>query len=175
MPGEYQKELFEKFGGKKGKIKRITDRITRRQRKPYLYVSLENAVFAAIIAVMCVIVAFAMGVERGKRVVVPPLTRQKEFTPFVPPIKEKEIKAAERKEPAAIYAIQLISFKEKRPAEKEKRKLLDKNIKAFIVPSGGWFQVCVGGYDDINEARKVLEGFSKEYEGCFIRKKEKGV
>ncbi|MGB2705663.1 MAG: SPOR domain-containing protein [Candidatus Omnitrophota bacterium] len=168
MAEEYQKELFEEFGEQKSKLKRIAERITQRQRKFYLRVSLENVVFAAIIAVMCVIVAFAMGVERGKRVA-PPLAPQKKVTP---PAKEPEIKAVKQRT-TRTYAIQLISYRKKRLAEKEKRKLLDKNIEAFIVPSGEWFQVCAGGYGDIKDAKAGLKQFSKDYKGCFIRKKEK--
>ena len=167
MADEYQKELFEEFGKEKGKLKRIAEKIGGRRHRLYLQISPENAVFAAIVVLMCVIVAFALGVERGKRLTPQSRARRVE-------------KSAPRKKPtpappvkAGIYAIQLISDKKEQRAEKEKRDLSGKNIEAFIVPSGEWFQVCAGSYADIESARKALEKFSKEYKGCFIRKKEK--
>ena len=181
MADEYQKELFEEFGKEKGKFKRIAEKIGQRQHRFYLHISPENAVFAAIIAVMCVIVSFAMGVERGKRLA--PLAVAARRIEEAPPAKEPEakkkaetkkepeIKAPSRGTPAGIYAIQLISYKKKRLAEREQRKLSGKNIEAFIVPSGEWFQVCAGGYADMREAGRALEKFSKDYKGCFIRKK----
>lgn len=180
MGDEYQRELFEEFGEKKGKFKRIADRITERQQKFYLRISLENIVFAVIIAVMCIIIAFAMGVERGKRALsgaaqqIP--EQQKEVT-LAPAAEETGvtavgIMAAEPEKAAGTYTIQLISYKKKSLAEKEKRKLSDENIEAFVIRSGEWFQVCAGGYGDIKDAKAALRIFSKEYKGCFIRKRE---
>jgi len=173
---EYQKELFEEFGKEKGKLKRIAEKIGERRHRLYLQISPENAVFAAIVVLMCVIVAFALGVERGKRLT--PQSRARRVEKSAPKKKPEAKKEPEVKTPAppvkaGIYAIQLISYKKKQLAEKEKRDLSGKNIEAFIVPSGEWFQVCAGSYADIESARKALEKFSKDYKGCFIRKKEK--
>ncbi len=170
MADEYQKELFEEFEKEKGKLKRIAEKIGQAQHRFYLHISPENVVFAAIIAVMCIIIAFAMGVERGKRLT--PLTTAHRIE-AAPPAEEPAPKAPVFEAPAGIYAIQLISYKEKRLAEIEKRKLSGKKIEAFIVPSGEWFQVCAGSYADIESARAALEEFSKDYKGCFIRKKDK--
>ncbi len=172
MADEYQKELFEEFGKEKGKLKRMTEKIVRRQNRLYLRISPENAVFAAIIIIMCIIVSFALGVERGKSlapsVIIAPEKK-------IEPKREPEIKPPSIEVPEGIYTIQLISYKKKAPAEKEKRKLTKKGIEAFIIASGEWFQVCAGSYTDTKKAGKALDEFSKKYKGCFIRKKGKGV
>jgi cell division protein FtsN len=74
-----------------------------------------------------------------------------------------------REKPAGKYAIQLISYKKEGPALKEKDGLSGKKIGAFIVKSEGWYQVCAGSYNDIDEAKKALGEFKKKYEGCFIK------
>jgi len=183
MANEYQKELFEEFGKQKGKLKRITEKIGHSQHKFYLHISPENAVLGAIIAVMCIILAFATGVERGKKLAPPAgaarrsekVAPAKKSAPAKTPAvkKEPEAKVPAAKTPAGIYAIQIISYKQKQPAEKKKRELTDKNIDAFIIRSGEWFQVCAGSYADIGDAKAALEGFAKDYKGCFIRRKER--
>lgn len=67
MSGEYQEELFDEFKKEKGRFKKIADKIIRKQPKFYIHLPMENIVFAAIIGIMCMVVAFALGVERGKR------------------------------------------------------------------------------------------------------------
>lgn len=183
MPDEYQRELFEEFKKEKGRFKKIADKITQRQPKFYIHLSLENIVFAAIIGIMCIVTAFALGVERGKRLPSATKARQQEATVDreeeavalrKEPVGPKKEKAASKKElpdTESTFVIQLISYRQKRLAEGEKKRLLDKKIDAFIIPSGKWYQVCAGGYSDIKEVRKALEGFKKDYKGCFIRKK----
>jgi len=176
MPDEYQEELFEEFKKEKGKFKKIADKITQRQPKLYIHLSLENIVFAAIIGIMCMVVAFALGVERGKQLAPPAAAARKEAVvarkEAVLPEDEKPAMKKEPSDTGGAFVIQLISYAKKRPAEIEKKKLLDKGIDAFIIPSGKWYQVCAGGYRNTEEARKTLEGFKKDYKGCFIRKKE---
>ncbi|MEE9499992.1 MAG: SPOR domain-containing protein [Candidatus Omnitrophota bacterium] len=173
MPAEYQEELFEEFKKEKGKFRKIADKITQRQPKRYIHVSLENIVFAAIIGIMCIVVAFALGVERGKRFTVAAGMARKKAPVFEKetPVSEPEAVTRDRdaSDKETAFVIQLISYKQKRRAESEKKRLLDKKIDAFIMPSGRWHQVCAGGYSDISEARKALEGFKKDYKGSFIR------
>ncbi|UCD55238.1 MAG: SPOR domain-containing protein [Candidatus Omnitrophota bacterium] len=185
MPAEYQKELFEEFKKEKGKLRKIADKITRRQPKLYIHISLENIVFAAIIGIMCIIVAFALGVEHGEKQLLFEV-RPRTILSEVEPVKAEEALVLEKESAVSekealihdtdasgeknAFAIQLISYTQSGPAEKEKKRLLDKKIYAFIIPSGKWYQVCAGGYSDINEARKALEEFKEDYKGCFIRK-----
>jgi len=188
MSREYQDEFFGEFKEEKGKIKKITDKITQGHKKLYLNLPAENIVFAVIIIIMAVVIAFALGVERGKRLAkakVDSRTAYEEasaredkvrMTPVeiaAEEIKESKeekatlLKAQEKSKP---YTIQLISYKKEQRAVYEKDRLLKSNVTAFIVPSGDWYQVCAGGYENIKEAKRALENFTKKYKGCFIRK-----
>jgi hypothetical protein len=177
MGTEYQKEFFNEFKKEKGKFKKIADKITRRQPKFYVHLSLENIVFTAIIGIMCIVTAFAIGVERGKRLVPAAAdsayrgepAREEAAAAKDGPAVTGEKEVLTNKEGALI--IQLISYKKKELALKEKKRLLNKKINAFIIPSGKWYRVCAGGYVDMKAARSALEVFKKDYKGCFIRKK----
>ena len=175
MPGEHQKELFQEFKKEKGGFERIADKIIHKRKSHYLHAPLENVVFAGIVILMCVVVAFALGVERGKR-----LTEPAPEAENVPP--RAEVAAAPQIELSPIeitgavaedaYAIQLISYKKRELAEAERDALLDKKIDAFLTESGKWFQVSAGSYATMKEAEKALKEFEKEYRGCFIKNRK---
>ena len=199
MTGEYQRELFGEFKEEKGKFEKIADKIARRKQRLGIHVPLENIVFAGIIFILCVVVAFALGIERGKRYTkglkLEPLAAREEETVIVseekknaPRIELATIEIAQIRredEPAAKpvknetaaepkdlpYTIQLIAYKKKPLAERERDRLLDKKIGAFIIPSGKWYQICAGAYGNMQDAKRALAGFSEKYKGCFIRRR----
>ncbi|NQU95847.1 MAG: SPOR domain-containing protein [Candidatus Omnitrophica bacterium] len=184
MSNEYQKELFDEFKQGKGKFEKIVDKINVKRKKLYIHAPLENAVFTVIIVVMCIIVAFALGVERGKRFT--SLETREESAVFKEAVTTPQIKLSpieigkpEAKEPVTapkaasapgLYTIQLISYKQESIAEAEKNKLLNKNVNAYIIRSGNWYQVCAGGYGTMEKAKAALLELEKEYKGSFIRK-----
>ena len=187
MSNEYQKELFEEYKQEKSKFEKIVDKINVKRKKLYLHAPLENAVFAVIITIMCVIVAFALGVERGKRLIVKSVDEEIEVSTPVQSVPQIELGPIEvgkpkEEEPAKApnatdvtnaakrYTIQVISYKQKNLAEAEKNKLLNKNVNAYIIPSGSWYQVCAGGYDTVEKAKEALIKIEKDYKGSFIRK-----
>ena len=184
MASESQKEFFEEFQKEKGKIEKIANNITKRQPKLFINLPLENIVLAAIVVIMFLIVSFALGVERGKKiktisaskkVVVEEILEKKAIPVETKPevVKPAQVKTAEIKQaqPVKPYAVQLISYKQKDRAEKEKNTLLKKGIDAFVIESGKWHQVCAGGYATFDEAQKKKQILMKDYMGCFIRKK----
>jgi len=191
MPTEHQNELFKEFERKKGGFEKIVDRIGEKRKKLYLNLPLENVVFAAIIVTMCIVTAFALGVERGKReagarenissreksLPASENTDSIELGPIeVGKTGNKDDAAGEVAEPSKSpdterYVIQLISYKEIRRAMREKKYLARSNVVASIVKSGNWYQVCAGGYKNIKEAKTALDEFKKKYKGCFIRNK----
>ena len=187
MTREPQKEFFEEFKEEKGKIKKIAEKVAWGRKRHSVNVPAENIVFLVIILMMSVVIAFALGVERGKRLisVVPEaqIVEYKEESKEPDPVAgrvsletkpEAEPGAAEKtimKENEPPYTIQLIAYKQKAAAEKEKNKLLNKQREAFIIPSGDWYQVCAGNYASVKDAESRLKEFSKDYKGCFVRKK----
>ncbi|MFH1380994.1 MAG: SPOR domain-containing protein [Candidatus Omnitrophota bacterium] len=180
MNEEHQKEFFKDFDQKNGKIKKISDKITERRKKMYINLGLENIIFAIILVIMCVIAAFALGTEHGKRISSKPMPQKifvKNDEPIPAFIENDGLMEKDETEPdrnkkeleSARYVIQLISYTDMASAVKEQNKLLNKNIHAVIIPSGKWYQIRVGGYNNIKDAKKALEEFSKDYNGCFIR------
>ena len=67
MSTERQNELFGEFVRKKGGFEKIAEKMTEKRKSLYATVPVENVVFAIIVAIMVIITAFALGVERGKR------------------------------------------------------------------------------------------------------------
>ena len=177
MSGEYQKEFFNEFQREKGKIEKIAHKITKRQTRLYVHIPLENIVFTAIIVILFVIVSFALGVERGRKLTVKHVASVKTESTFIEEKllpEKKELPAEEKPVVNKVldkrYTVQLVSFKEEKIAEKEKAKLLKMGIDAFIVRSGSWYQLCAGGYSNMKEAEKAKKQFTKDYKGCFIKK-----
>ena len=181
MPDQYQRELFGEFKKEKGNIRRIADKMTRGQHKLSINAPLENIVLAAIVVMMCIIAAFALGVERGKRfapktakpaVKTEAAERQPESAKPKPVGEAKPVPAEKREaEKNLSYTIQLVAYGRMGLAEGEKQKLLSKNVCAFIIHSGNLYHVCAGNYASVAEAKKDLEKFGKRYKGCFVRKR----
>ena len=67
------------------------------------------------------------------------------------------------------YTVQLISYKQKHLALREKSRLAAKKMDAFLIKDGDWYQVCTGNYEDMKQAKIALEGLKGAYSGCFIR------
>ncbi len=185
MTEQRQSELFEEFKKEKGKFEQFASKITGKQQKLYVSQPLENVIFASIIVMLSIVVSFALGVERGKNI-----NREGREVVEAPPeetitLAAIEVTGPEAKPPQtrapvpeknnvkARYTIQLVSYKSPDQAEKEKNKLLNKNIDAFIMPSGNWYQICAGGYKDMDEAKSALKKFKLDYKDSFIREGEK--
>ncbi|MBN1354040.1 MAG: SPOR domain-containing protein [Candidatus Omnitrophica bacterium] len=199
MPTDHQEEFFEEFTKEKGKLEKIADKIAQR-RKPYAYLPFENIIFAVIVVIMCAIVSFALGVERGKRLATASYAKSKsspkvevgaakiqlgtieighESDAAVPaqasvsepaPKEEKTDVSVGREPKEAMYAIQLISYRKRDIAEREERRLANNGIKTFILTSGKWHQLCAGNYKNMEEAKAAMQKFKTEFKDCFIRK-----
>lgn len=205
MSTERQNELFGEFVREKGGFEKIAEKMTEKRKSLYATVPVENIVFAVIIAIMVIVTAFALGVERGKR-----LARTE--TQEAPKISKNEIKLSEiqvapveasrpiaraesnlsgdmnsseksyapakhvpaAKPDKARYTIQLISYKQKHLALREKSRLATEKMDAFLIKAGDWYQVCTGNYSDMKQAKIALEGFKGAYGGCFIRNSAEG-
>ncbi len=69
------------------------------------------------------------------------------------------------------YTIQLTTSKKKDLAEKEVDAIQKKGFFSFIIPSGEYFQVCVGQYATKDEAKKDLKVFGSKYKDCYLRRR----
>lgn len=69
------------------------------------------------------------------------------------------------------YTIQLVTHKKKEFAEQEVASLRHAGRYSYIIPSGDYFQVCVGQYLNKEAAKKDLKFFSSKYKDCFLRRR----
>lgn len=69
------------------------------------------------------------------------------------------------------YTIQLVTYIKKDLAQKEITILKNEGYNVFVVPSGDFFQVCVGLYGTKENALKDWNKLRKRYKDCYIRKR----
>jgi len=127
------------------------------------------------------IIAFSLGVEKGKR-----LRFSENVKPVIPqdtvaaPVKE-EVKAA----PLPIsqvsiaqtsliekqnYIIQIASYKTRVSAQKEANNLKKRGFTPLLFTNGEYIAVCVGSFINKEAAQSALLKLKKYYKGCYIRR-----
>lgn len=74
-------------------------------------------------------------------------------------------------DPNKPYTIQLVTYKKKEIAENETALLRRQGFFSAIIPSGEYYQVCVGQYADKAEAARDLKTFSARYRDCYLRRR----
>jgi cell division septation protein DedD len=86
----------------------------------------------------------------------------------IAPVEEK------KEELPLFWTVQIITYINKTYATEELKKLEEKELEGFILPSGKYFQICVGKFATKAEAAKFLEKFKKQkdYADAYIRQVE---
>jgi len=147
----------------------------------------ERSVLIICACIITGIIAFSLGVEKGRRnakVVTPVLKPAPE-----PAAKKPAIKSATKAEPVATiilkdetaaykefkqslqkYTIQVASFTAKTYAQQAQAALQKKCPSAIIKPSGKYIALCVGNFDNKETARSTLAQLKKQYSSCYIRR-----
>ena len=132
----------------------------------------------AISALILYVLVFSFGVEKGKRMAFreqeAEQARQKRMaeelqgvqaqTPSPEAALGTELETTEPASPVLTgkYTIQLITFTNRPKAEEEVKKLRAKGYRAFMIPSGKFFPVCVEAFDEISAAREKLDELQSE-------------
>lgn len=180
---EIQAELFHEFSGQPQKAKRFPS--LNKSPKPILIsTSIEQLIFAGILLILALCLVFFLGVIRGKSLAVPPprvvtpapvshMLAMPRYRPPVPknqalPMQSKPSVSAPVKKP---YMIQLVTYKRRDLAENEALAFRRRGMDAVVIPSGDYYQVCVGQYASKEEAKKDLKLFSVKYKDCFLRRR----
>ena len=73
--------------------------------------------------------------------------------------------------PAKPYTIQLVTYKKRDLAEQEAFELKKTGIFAQVIPSGTYFVVAAGQYENSQEAQKDLGLLRKKYKDCYLRRR----
>ena len=188
---ETQQELFRQFSEEPKKRERLPS--LRKSPRPILInTSLEQVILLVIMLILTGCLVFFLGVIRGKalyrksggvltsRTAPPPpaspavFSRQLATTRPPPPVKTSPqtnapvTAAADLSKP---YTIQLVTYKKRELAEREVSALRRAGYFAAIIPSGDYYQVCVGQYGAKEEAKKDLKAFGARYKDCFLRRR----
>lgn len=148
---------------------------------------LDHLSIGAILALVLYVVVFSFGMEKGKRFALDELraSQKKQETVenthliserdtvsvSVSPVELKRKDAAPQALPkesvlpataaAKKYTIQLITYTSRSRAEQEVKHLKDSGYEGFIIPGGKFLQVCVDGFENMNDARKKLMGLKR--------------
>ncbi len=186
-PQENQQELFPVFSGEPRKAERFPS-LGHAQKPILISTNAEQLILAGIVLVLMSCLFFFLGVLRGKaiapreRVVVsaPAVSAAQRLpqkvAPFVATTVLSSIPQKASGNTITIdiskpYTIQLVTHKKKSYAERDVSALRRGGFFSFIIPSGEYYQVCVGQYQNKEEAQKELRFFAGKYKDCFLRRR----
>ncbi|MDD5156099.1 MAG: SPOR domain-containing protein [Candidatus Omnitrophica bacterium] len=177
--GSPQMELFSQSGKYNGSRPPAGNSFFRRIR---VY---EKAILISIGLIIAAVVAFSLGVEKGKRLSQSQalrLTQPKAVAvgkePSAAnkpqasvPMPKPDITASQKSAAGAQnYTIQLASYTNGAYAQKEADALKKKGMEPLILSKGRYTILCVGRFADKDSARALLPDLQKKYQGCFIRR-----
>ncbi len=164
-----------------------------------LTLSVEHIIILGILVLMAMILMYASGVEKGKRltnaasepspaVVVPEndilAAPASASVPVQTPAVEEELRpvplrpAKEQEEIAdpapekfdETYTVQVASFKSEKYAYKEVSNIGDIGYETFVMPKGRYSIVCVGKFAERHKAKMLLSKMKKRYKDCLVRR-----
>lgn len=156
----------------------------------------EKAVLLLISFVVISVIAFSLGVEKGKRLsspesreasinmafqsAAPVAARSMTIPPVQPAALEKtaaavSVNAETTQQPQKKVlqnglVIQIGSFSTKANAQKEASILKKRGFAPIITTKGQYSILCVGAYTSKEAAQASLKKLQKTYPGCFIRR-----
>ncbi|MFC1631783.1 SPOR domain-containing protein [Candidatus Omnitrophota bacterium] len=174
---DQQAEFFENFPNSTHKQhkKRFT------LGKVNLSCSYENLIIVSIGLIMTLLVCYSLGVEKGKRLaqakdlLIPEVAEQTkpavEHKTTEPKKVKPKVKVAQAKEKINqdLPYIQVASFRTDKYAQKEMQRLKEKGFSAYALDWGTYKVVCVGGYDNKNQANLALKQLKTMYADCILR------
>jgi len=140
----------------------------------------ERTILIIVAILITGLVAFSLGVEKGRRFVgnteFVPATVKSEDAPIAPqtPLRtkteKKETIAPAVSEDNLQYTIQLASYQNNSSAKKEAETLKKKGLLPLVLSKGRYTVLCVGNFPDKKNALALLPELKKKYSDCFIRK-----
>jgi cell division septation protein DedD len=145
----------------------------------------QQAALVGVAAVVCFVLTFASGVERGKglittapapavitKTVVPRQVRRvKQAVPTIPHVVSPAPTPSTAAVPSHPYTIQLATYTNLEAADRELERLRLKGHSVFLVEGRNRVALCVGKYSTHHAAKQQLTGFRQDYHDCFIRRR----
>ena len=124
----------------------------------------EKTILIIIALLVTGIIAFSLGVEKGKSIVAPApqlIVRKEEVV--------KQAQALSAQQPGA-FTIQVASFKAKANALKEAEFIKKQGLAVMLFSKGGYFILCAGNFPTKEAALASVTGLNKRYGNCQIRR-----
>jgi hypothetical protein len=159
----------------------------------------EKIILFTIGFIVATVIAFSLGVEKGRRlsdakntqrldtaykkapVVIPSQGKTikiqpQTVTPKTPlPIAPRQgttlaLRPSVTVQGAAFYTIQVASYKSRGLAQQEVEALKKKGLNPVLAPKGIYVVLCVGKFSTKETAKALLSELTKQYRDCFIRR-----
>lgn len=185
----FQNDFFgNQVREKKSRKSRLLDEYSKQRFLPHIRIPVEFIVIIAIGTLVLLIISYAVGIERGKRLSDIKYEKEQveELVPIERRVVDKEVRGSMTKSSGILetienpkdispsrksgYIIQLASFKNEGSARAEIKKLKKKGVKGRLTKSGEWYLVYATGYRKISDAKKARQELIADYEDCYIRK-----
>lgn len=87
----------------------------------------------------------------------------------------REIQASSAQAAENFFTLQLVTYRNERYAEREAESLAKQGYEVFILPSGSFYQVCIGKFEERRQALGMLQRFKakdvrQEYHDAYVRR-----
>jgi hypothetical protein len=131
----------------------------------------EKKAWAAVTFIIVALVAFAAGVEQGRRLGIRTRVQTSRAEAFAATAQREQ--AAAKDAPAVskgAYTIQLGTYSNRQYAEDQVRVLKQKGFQAVLVKDGRHLIVCVGAFPNREAAVRYAGRFKGMYKSCMIRR-----
>ena len=159
----------------------------------------EKIILAIIVFLITGVIAFSLGMEKGKRAASIKYGSHIETADKTHPdnlnqaaVKKEQIPAKTQsnsekqifiqnkplaaqtnniiKQDMSAYTIQVGSYHDKKIAKQEADRLKNKGFAALTLSKAGYVVVCVGNFSSKETAKSLLSQLKKSYQDCFIRR-----
>ena len=192
----YKQPQFELFPGSSGVG---DDASKPRFFLANLTLTIENLVVLSILGIMLAVFAYSLGVERGKHVMVAQMMERASVKPVVaqaPVVVVKPSAASatqavgtavvtapvqtvptaavvEQKlqnvNPAFKYTVQVASYADEKFAQRAAQDLGKKGFETIVMQKGKYAILCVGKFNQMNEAKATIAKLKSKYKDCLVR------
>ena len=163
-----QAEFFADLSGRSKKTRKTKLNLA----KIVVSLSYENVIILSIGLIMLLIAGYCLGVEKGKH--------RAQFKsepvkskPASRPEAEKKMPEAEKKMEAGVaaknYTIQVATFRNTASVKQELARLNKRGYQPFVVNRGEFSELCVGNYQNKDEAYRDLKKLKKTYADSYLR------
>lgn len=168
-------ELFDDFPGARPPKMRFRKKFWPQQKLTFV-LPYEKAVFGLLALTMALIVTFALGMERGRRIygyVVREPGPKVEATALAsaaaPAVESKVEKNVEKLISRDFFTIQVATFTRSDLAQLEKERLTKQGFEVSLNKADKYIQICIGRFKTRKEAEDQLKRLKSIYKDSYIR------